>query len=130
MENKYQRGKIYKIVSNSTKEVYYGSTVEKTLSNRLAGHRSHFKIWLYGNGHYISSFEILKHHDEKIVLVENFPCNTKYELCAREQYYIDTNDCVNKLSSCTGLTISEYRRKYHVENREIILQRVKEFYKK
>ena len=34
-ENKYQRGKIYKIVSNQTEFVYYGSTVEPYLTNRL-----------------------------------------------------------------------------------------------
>ena len=34
-ENKYQRGKIYKLISNQTNLVYYGSTIENTLTNRL-----------------------------------------------------------------------------------------------
>jgi hypothetical protein len=29
------------------------------------------------------------------VLVENYPCNSKDELKARERYYIENNDCVN-----------------------------------
>ena len=40
MENKYQEGKIYKIVCNITGEVYYGSTIEKYLSSRLAKHKN------------------------------------------------------------------------------------------
>ena len=39
-ENRYQRGKIYKIVCDDTNKVYIGSTTELYLSNRLKGHRS------------------------------------------------------------------------------------------
>ena len=94
-ENKYQRGKIYKIISNQTNLVYYGSTIEKILTNRLSGHRTDYKYWLNGKQTYVTSFEIIKYEDCKIILVESFPCNTKYELTARDQYYIDNNKCVN-----------------------------------
>ena len=95
-ENKYQRRKIYKIISNETHLVYYGSTIENTLTNRLSGHRTSYKKWLVGKDGYVTSFEIVKYEDCKIILVESFPCNTKDELTSREQYYIDTNTCVNK----------------------------------
>ena len=39
--NMYSRGKIYKIVSDCTDKIYIGSTCEKYLSNRLAGHRKY-----------------------------------------------------------------------------------------
>ena len=39
MENKYQRGKIYKIVDIGCTKCYIGSTIE-TLSNRMSGLRS------------------------------------------------------------------------------------------
>ena len=96
-ENKYQRGKLYKIISPQTNDVYYGSTIETKITNRLSSHRQHYKRWLkekYAYG-YVSSFEIVKFDDAKIILVENYPCNTVYELQAREQYYIDNNPCVN-----------------------------------
>ena len=98
-DKKYQRGKIYKLISNQTNDVYYGSTIENKLSNRLSGHRSHYKDWIKNRFHYISSFEIVKYEDAKIILVENYPCNTKYELVAREQFYIDNNECINKRKS-------------------------------
>ena len=47
-ENKYSRGKIYKLISNQTTDVYYGSTVEPRLTNRLSSHRCNYKLWLNG----------------------------------------------------------------------------------
>ena len=99
LQNKYMGGKIYKLISNETNQIYYGSTVQKCLTNRLALHRSAYERWLAGKTGYVTSFELVKFPDCKIVLVENFPCNTKYELTAREQVFIDKNECVNKRNS-------------------------------
>ena len=103
-ENKYQRGKIYKLISNETNDVYYGSTIEDKLTNRLSGHRKNYKQFLNGKCSHITSFEIIKFDNAKIILVENYPCNTKYELLAREQQYIDNNVCVNKQRAYSGMT--------------------------
>ena len=116
-ENKYQRGKIYKIISNQTNDVYYGSTIAPYLTNRLSAHRKDYKRWLNGD-HYMASFDIMKFEDAKIILVENFPCNTKDELHSREQYYIDTNDCVNKQKAYCGLNKKEYDKQYRQEHKD------------
>ena len=42
--NKYQRGKIYKLISNQTTEVYYGYCIEPQLTNRLSKHRAIIRI--------------------------------------------------------------------------------------
>ena len=107
-DNKYQRGKIYKLISNQKNSVYYGSTIENKLSNILCGHRSHYKDWIKNKFHYISSFEIVKYEDAKIILVENYPCSTKYELVAREQFYIDNNDCINKRKSYVPCSLQNF----------------------
>lgn len=96
-ENKYQRGKIYKLVSFETDKCYVGSTCESYLSNRLAGHRRGFRNYQNAKGHYITSFEILKYVDCDIILVESFACNTKEELLARERHWIESLNCVNKV---------------------------------
>ena len=119
-ENKYQRGKIYKLISNQTDDAYYGSTCEDKLTNRLAGHRRDYKCWLNGKRNYIASYEIVKFDDTKIILVETFPCNTIYELHAREQYYIDNNECVNKNNACTNK--SEYNKQYWKDHKDAIQQ--------
>ena len=146
MDNKYQQGKIYKIISTHTDMVYIGSTVEPTLARRLAGHRGSYKKYLAGDGNFITSFNLLQHPEYKLVLVESFPCNSKDELLAREQHHMDTTEnCINKQKAFTGLTeqeynrqycanyrfkngaiIAEYMKSYHVENRAILSEKKKQ----
>ena len=64
-ENKCKRGKLYKLISNQTEDVYYGSTIENKLTNRLAGHRNSYRGWLEGKKPYMTSFEIVKYDDAK-----------------------------------------------------------------
>ena len=71
-ENKYQRGKIYKVASNKTEDIYIGSTCE-TLSRRLSQHRQDYKKYLKGKHDYITCWEVLKTDDYFIVLIENYP---------------------------------------------------------
>ena len=129
-ENKYKRGKLYKLISNQTEDVYYGSTIENKLTNRLAGHRNSYRGWLEGKKPYMTSFEIVKYDDAKIVLLENFPCSTIYELCAKENYYIENNRCVNKLKPPTGLTRAEYDKQYYIDNKDVKIEKQKQYYKK
>ena len=126
-ENKYQRSKIYKLVSDRINDIYYGSTIEPYLANRLSGHRQCFRRWMNGKGTYISSYEIVKFDDCKIILVERFPCNTKDELRSREQYYIDNNECINKQKAYTGLSKKEYEKQYYENNKEKIVENKKEY---
>jgi len=94
----YSLGKLYKLVSNQTEDVYIGSTSQILLSKQLYGHKQHYTCWAEGkeNEHYMTSYEILKHGDAQIILIENYPCNDKSELEARERYHIENNKCVNK----------------------------------
>ena len=112
--NKYQNGKIYKIVCRKTNLVYIGSTIEKYLSNRLKGH-----VYKFNNkiGNY-TSFKLLEGGDYYIELVELFPCNSKDELLVRERYYFDLIDCVNKYRPTITLVEQKERiQKYKADNK-------------
>jgi len=135
MESKYQKSKIYKLVSNSSELVYYGSTYTK-LSKRLSGHKTAYKRYLNGKKNYITSYKLMELGDAQIILVENFPCNNIEELIARERYYIESNPCVNKV--IPGRTkkeyhevnkekISEQHKVKYQENREERIKQVKEY---
>jgi len=109
--NRYQQGKIYKIVSPHTDKIYIGSTTKQYLSQRLAKHKSHFSTYENkGNGANIGSFELLRLGEVEIILLETYPCNSKDELIAREKHWMDQyNNLVNK---CRPV-ITEQERKQH-----------------
>jgi len=117
MVKDYSKGKIYRIVSDKTDEVYIGSTVE-TLERRFSIHKSYFKI-----GRYCSSAEILKHGDARIELIKDFPCNSERELAKEEDKYI--LDCC-KVVNCNraSRTVAEY----YQENRAEIAAQQKRYY--
>ncbi len=94
---------------------YIGSTT-KLLCQRLGQHRSNYKSYLKGTSHYVTSFKILENDDYSIILIENYPCKNKEELCARERYYIDSIGCVNKVVP------QRTRHQYRKDNKENIKQ--------
>ena len=98
--NKYTRGKIYKIVSDKSDKIYIGSTIEPTLARRMALHKGNWNAWKNGKGTYTSSYELLELEDAQIILIELYPCKSRDELLSRERYYTDLykNTTVNKIN--------------------------------
>jgi hypothetical protein len=86
--NKYNNSKIYTIRSHQTDKFYIGSTTKKYLSQRMANHKSDYRLFLQEKQHYISSYDILQFEDAYIELLENFNCNNKDELLKKEGEYI------------------------------------------
>jgi hypothetical protein len=92
----YSLGKIYKIVCNITGKVYIGSTCSPRLCRRLAKHRDKYNSFLKGKYPYTTSYKVLEHNNYEIVLLELCPSSCKEELHARERWYIENFECVNK----------------------------------
>ena len=88
----YENGKIYKICSGSTDQIYIGSTI----NSLFRGMREH-RFEYITKRKKISSRELLKYEDAIIVLIENYPCCSKEELETRERYWIEfyESQCVN-----------------------------------
>ena len=121
---KYEKGKIYKIISDNTDKIYIGSSCEPTLAHRLSKHRSNYKAWLKDNtNQYITSYEILKLENYSIILIENYPCNNKDELHAKERSVIETVECVNKIIPFrTKDELKCLKQLYAIDNNEKIKQ--------
>ena len=112
----YSLCRVYKIVSPQTDKVYIGSTCSKYLSSRLSQHKYNYKKYLNGNYHYVSSFEIIKYDDCKIILIQSYPdCQSKMEQRMYEQDWIDIFDCVNKHRAYTSL---EQRKERDCKNKK------------
>ena len=122
--NKYQKGKIYKIVCNVTGLVYVGSTIEPTLSKRLTKHRCAYKKYKEGVRNYISVFKVMENNNYYIELLNKAPCDSKDELFAIEGQYIRDLDCVN-------MRIAGRKwKEYYKDNKQNIIKKVKDYKEK
>ena len=118
----YQEGKLYKLVSYESDNWYIGPTPNNYLCNRFGDHKKTYRKWIDGKTSYRTSFE-LKYDDCKIVLLEEYQCNSKHELEARERHYIaNTPNCVNEQHP--GRT----RKEYYIDMKEQLLVKVKTYY--
>ena len=131
--NKFNNSKIYKLYSESSGLTYIGSTCEKYLSRRLAGHVRNYKNYLIVKNNYITSFEILKCDDYKIELLKKVNVSDKDELRKIEGDFIRKIKCVNKFIA--GRTQKEWReenkeynKEYRKHNKDKIKEKKKEYY--
>ena len=114
----YNCGKIYKIINDKLPDlIYIGSTVQ-ALSNRLCEHRKNAK----NNEINLTSKQLFKIGKPKIILIENFSCDSKEELLKRERYYIESIECVNK--NIPTRTSQEY----YQDNKELIIKKSIDYY--
>lgn len=129
--NKYQTGKIYKIINDINDDVYVGSTYDK-LCKRMEKHRSH--RFTYGHRMLYSLMNELGVDKFRIVLIEDFPCENKEQLRMREAFYIREIGTLNKVVE--DRTRQEYKEqnkdkikecmeKYREDRKEQILEKTK-----
>ena len=96
-KDKYKDTKIYCISSKRGDCTYIGHTTLPTIEERLKQHLADYKS---KNKKTCMSRIVLKNRDWKIDLIEEYPCASKYQALAREQYHINQyKNCVNKLMS-------------------------------
>jgi hypothetical protein len=132
--NRYNNGKIYKLISPNTTKIYVGSTCKKYLSQRLTTHKGHYNFWLKNNKGYMASYELFKLGNVEIVLLESVNCNSKDELLKKEREYIEKyKDILININQRPIITKDErkqYRKQHTEDNIEEIKQYKKEHYEK
>jgi hypothetical protein len=112
----YKKGKIYKLVSDQTNDVYIGSTCQ-TLCQRLTDHKSRMKRHEAGKERFTTSQNIVKFDDVKIILIEDFPCERKEQLEAREYYHMK-----NEPNCCNKVMPTRTKKQYQEDKKDIIKQ--------
>lgn len=134
----YSRGKVYQLKCLTTGKVYIGSTTKQYLSQRLTSHLTDFRRHKAGKDpRYVTSFCILENDNFEICLLESYPCMSCDELRARERYWIENTECVNKYIPTR--TAHEYRqdtkeqisarmKQYNEDNKERLSQYKKKWY--
>lgn len=132
----YQRGKVYRLVCNVTGKQYIGSTTTD-LSKRKGEHVSYYKRYLDGTTNQVyTSFEIIESGDFDIILIEDYPCDNKEQLHARERHFIETMACVNKYVPTRSKKEyrdehkeerKSYNQEYRIAKKEEIAKKKKEY---
>jgi hypothetical protein len=112
-QNKYARGKIYKLVCSHCNGIYVGSTTEPKLARRFGGHKNMVKQGSSGK-----LYNHMRNHidDFKIVLLELYPCTSKDELRAKEDEWI--NELEPSFNSYNAVLNEEKRRQNKAEYRQ------------
>ena len=124
MSNKYQNGKIYKIVDVGYNKCYIGSTCEE-LSQRMARHRNAYRSFNKkprGRCSVYGLFEEFGVENCKIELVEEHPCNNQMELRRKEGQHIQNLEGVNKVIA--GRTRKEYYEQTEEQRKEYVKNNV------
>ena len=111
----YSKGKIYKIECNITGEVYYGSTTQHYLCDRIGSHRPSRRNY--------SSRSIIERGNYNYKVIEYYPCDNKKELETQERWWIENNVCINK--NIPTRTDKEWRD----ENKDKLYEYKKQYYK-
>jgi hypothetical protein len=128
--NRYNNGKIYKLVSNHTDNIYIGSTCKDRLCQRLARHKGNYKDWLKTGKNYTTSYELFKLGDVEIILLESVNCETKEQLLKKEREYIDRYKDINvnkAIPITTNEEKKEWNKQYFQKNKEKITVRTYEY---
>lgn len=132
----YSKSKIYKIWSPSHEDLgcYIGATTQ-SLHKRFYNHKKSMR-----DGNRICSCkEILCCDDVRIDLLEEYPCENKEQLSAKEGEWIRKENCVNiRVPGRTNkewieehkASVVEYQAKYREENREKSREYHKEHYRR
>lgn len=130
--NKYEHGKIYKLVNTVDNDIYVGSTLHP-LVKRWSLHKSHAKGKNKNNKVY-GHLNDVGLGNVRIELIEEYSCTSKRELESRERYWIEhLKPTLNKnIPSRTLEELKEIKRQisrvYNELHRERINARMKELY--
>lgn len=87
----YANGKIYMIVNEELDLCYIGSTTQ-SLKERMKEHRNDAR----NEKRTVTSKQLFESGNPEIILITDYPCNSKQELEEGERHFIESMDCVNK----------------------------------
>lgn len=120
MISTYKNGKIYKIITSESNEIYIGSTFD-TITNRFKGHKRQYKFWKNGKGGKQLSFDIFEKYGLekcKIMLIKEYSVVDKRHLEVYESLWIRKLNSINKLSPVGGMLEKQRNKQYRIVNKD------------
>ncbi len=118
MSQDFSKGKIYKITNDYNNEVYVGSTCD-TLVKRFSSHKNGRNGKRQINRNLSTLMREIGTDRFRIELIEDYPCEDKYQLRQREGYFI------REIGTLNHLVAGRNHKEYYLENKEICKERCK-----
>lgn len=120
------KGFIYEIKCNETNEIYIGSTIQ-TIKARMNQHRQIKRC---------ASKQIIERNNYVVNILEEVEFIDINDLRIKEQYYIDTTTCINKMKAFYTVEDKELNKiknkdkikEYYEVNKNKILEYKKQYY--
>jgi len=132
MSQDFNKSKIYKITNDYNNDVYVGSTCD-TLVKRFIRHKTDSKNEVKKDRPFYILMNEIGFERFRIELIEDYPCQDKYELRQREGHHIREIGTLNK--RIEGRTKQEYQqdnkerfREYHKQWFKVDKEKNKEKY--
>ncbi len=138
MTQNFNNGKIYKITNDYNNDIYVGSTCD-TLVKCFSCHRCKINCKRDGHRPLYTLMKEIGVDRFRIELIEDFPCEDKYQLRQKEGFWIRELGTLNKTIENRSRAeyvavnrekILEYSKQYskqnYAENKEILLEKLKE----
>lgn len=129
--NKYNEGKIYKLINKNTNELLYIGSTTLTLNLRMNAHRYDIKNEISGTCAKMN--ELHGYENIIIELIEDFNCETKKELYDREAYYIKLNmDIIlnTTIPSASGLPYNYLQYYQNVKDKPEYKEKIRKYVEK
>lgn len=116
---RYQNGKIYKLVNDVDDEIYVGSTC-LPLRQRLYKHKGEAKK--RPNRHVYKHLNEISWDVVKIILIEKYPCSDNMDLLKRERYWIE-----ELKPSLNKVVPTRTDKEWYNDNRKACLEKAKKY---
>ena len=78
----------------------------------MTDHKASCKRWKEGKFHYVTSFQIIDRGNYSYSLIETVECEDRKQLEAQERFYIENNECINKI------VVGRTGKEWYEDNRE------------
>jgi hypothetical protein len=126
MSQDFSKAKIYKITNDYNNDVYVGSTCD-LLTKRFSYHKSDYRKERCQNMPIYKLMNEIGFERFRIELIEDYPCQDRYQLRQREGNFIREIGTLNKVIA--GRSSQQSQKEYYEANKEHINKLNREYNK-
>jgi hypothetical protein len=126
----YKTGRVYKIITSESNEIYVGSTFNTT-RDRFFGHKRQYNFYKNSEGNKCSLYDLFDNYgigNCKMVLIKSYEVIDRRHLEVYETLWIKKLKAINKIEPCGGLLRKQQIKQYKIDNTQYFKEKNKQYY--